>query len=256
MKVSRIASAITFGLISMAFATAGRADITGLFSTGYDSSGHLITSYGTGGTPDGHYTVTYNAPNSGTGLAGGTATGATTYAVDPTKFPLAPGGGSGQAWASNLSNAQWISPFPNSSGKFPPGVANGTFNYSTSFTSTGTSATFYLKLSSDDQLQDVKLNGVTVLSGTFKNGLTGLDDSLGKNSNYGFILPFSFSTTSLIVGTNVLTIDTNNTETGAEGLIAQVSAKTVPEPASLALLGIGSLGAIRLVRRSRKSVSV
>ena len=225
MKVSRFALLLAIGLAPVAFATVGRAEpITSLNSTG---AGLAL------GSADPNWSVTYNTGSGNTTVQG---------------IVVAPVSLNGNFWATPPAGSQWITAFGTSAGQAEHPVANGTFNYTTTFTLTAgqdpSAAMIVGKVSSDDQITAVYLNGNLI-----SNAIT---PTPTPDQGYTSLYPLSI-TSGFQSGTNTLTFDTKNTHFGTEGFVASLTG-TVPEPASLALLGIGSLGAVRLVRRSRKSV--
>lgn len=230
MKVSRFALLLAIGLAPAAFATVVHAEpITSLYSTG---AGLAL------GSNDPNWTVTYSTSGSGTFGGSGTVQG----------IVVAPVALNGNYWATPPSGSQWITAFGTSSGQAEHPVQNGTFNYTTTF-SLGAgqdpgAASIVGMVSSDDQITAVYLNGHLISNA--------INPTPTPNQGYTSLYPLSI-TSGFKTGNNVLTFDTLNTHMGPEGFVASLKG-TVPEPASLALLGIGSLGAVRLVRRSRKSV--
>jgi len=129
-------------------------------------------------------------------------------------------------WAANTSTAQWITP------KLPEPV-NGAYNYDTTFTVTGALAGTKItgKLSADDEVVGVVLNGVAV-----SPAITTPDQGFG--SLYSFTI-----TSGFVSGTNTLEFLTMNTHEVVTGLIVEmVGTSAIPEPTSIALLGIGLSG--------------
>jgi hypothetical protein len=177
--------------------------ITGLFSTGVDGSGALLPD----GAADLHYVVTSPADPT---------VGPNPFAVSG-HFPIPP-------WAANTATAQWDTP------KLHEGV-DGAYNYTTTFTVVGdTAVSITGKLSADDQVVDVLLNGVS-LGITTPDGLAG----------FSTLHPFSISS-NFVLGLNTLEFLTMNNHFVETGLIVDMRGTSVPEPASLAMFGIGLSG--------------
>ncbi|MDG3007375.1 PEP-CTERM sorting domain-containing protein [Paludisphaera mucosa] len=179
----------------------GNVTIADLYNTGVNSSHGLLAD----GASDLHYTVAYEA---------GAATA-------PVVGRLA------GSWVANTSTAQWIVP--------TGGQPNGTYTYATTFTVGGgadlASAVIGGRLTSDDMIQDVFLNGQSL-------GITTTDESYGSWFNFSAASNFQ-------IGVNNLVFVTKNTHGAPTGLIVEMTGSynaAVPEPSSMALLGLGSVG--------------
>ncbi len=153
--------------------------------------------------------------------------------VDPNYTVSVNGGAFGSAFVLVLSHGggmpgfkQWIA--PTASGSLPGGIADNNatrFSYSFSTTFSGITG-FSFECARDDSFTSVVINSVGVSSGCD---------------------PYSFLTTRTISGlssgTNTVVFNTGGNGI-TDGLIVNITAvqtSTVPEPASIALLGAGLL---------------
>ena len=89
------------------------------------------------------------------------------------------------------------------------------------------------KLSADDEVVDVLLNGVSL-------GIT-TPDGFPPGAGFQTLHPFSINS-GFVVGDNTLEFLTMNVHAVVTGLIVDMTVTAVPEPASLAMFGIGLSG--------------
>lgn len=204
-----IRRSLLFALGLAAALTASQAQagsITGLYSTGVDAAHALLAD----GAADLHYVVTSPADPT---------VGPNPFAVSG-HFPIPP-------WAANTATAQWDAP------KMPEPI-NGAYNYTTTFTVVGdTAVSITGKLSADDEVVDVLLNGVSL-------GIT-TPDGLLPGAGFTTLHPFSI-TSGFVLGVNTLEFETMNIHGVVTGLIVDMTGTSVPEPGSLAMFGIGLSG--------------
>jgi len=246
--------------------------ITGLFSTGFDSSGNLITTLGGGadGGNDGHYSLTQVAPGDPTTYPNQGTPSTGPAVVDPTtnnsSFPY-----------PFYDSAQYPHPsewdLPENSGSLTGGASTATptdpygyYIFTTTFDVTTAAAAqnaiIQFQAEVDNELTGIVLNG-TVIDGTNNMSNPG---SPGSNPSVGGASLGSGGFSSVITlkggfqqGSNTLQfIVDNDFPAGGSGgfgdpvaLRLQIDGANAPEPGSLALLAVGVAPVMGLVRRRR-----
>jgi len=229
---------LAMGLAAALTVSQARAGTVNL-DTGVDSSGLSLTALY---APDPHYTLIPPTPIGAILLA---AAPTPAIVANPAIFPFPP-------WSNAATlPAQWIEP-AGSTTLGNPTQPNGNYFYQTTFTTPGaipSSLTLALSILSDDQIISVTLNGHTIYGpASPPPPLIGTPTLVSAPSS-DFLSPGL---------TNVLVFDTRNEAGFTTGInvVGSASYSTViPEPASMALLGIGLSGLFTL-RRFFKRTSV
>lgn len=197
--------------------TAIAGPISGLFNTGAGFSTNA---------QDTHYALTVQQGN--------TVAGAYGYVADNAGYP------DGSPWIGNSSTAsKWLTPFADEAASFDPTV-NGVYRWRLSFNLTGfdlATASFSGRWAADNNGR-VLLNGVQIGTANSFSSWSSFTASTGFVSG---INTLDFVVTNLFQSTG--------NPTGVRVEFVNSAANAVPEPESLALLGIGLLALAR--RRTR-----
>ncbi len=151
--------------------------------------------------------------------------GTTAAAIAQTPHP---------AWNNSLGLG-WISTVADGQ----TGANAGVYDFTLSFTPNSIgSNTFTTTFAADDVVSQIVLNGAPVITPVIAPG----SNNFWSPSTYSF-------TGNTVSGVNTLTYRVGNPKFGPMGFTATVTAVTVPEPSSAALLGLGGLA---LILRRRK----
>ncbi len=208
------------------------ATISSLFNTGVDAAGVALGD----GARDPHYLLVFPGAQEGQPYVA-TGTGG---------FPIAP-------WLADNSTSAWTTTL-NPVTPLGPG-SNGNagiwadYHYQTTFSMSGLNPATTIvsgQVSYDNFLQDVLLNGQS----------TGIiADASNPGPSFGGWLPFSFDAADISLlngGVNTLTFIVRSAQgdgmedyTGLRVEFLQRTADAIPEPASLSLLGVVGLLALR-----------
>ncbi|MGA2436665.1 MAG: PEP-CTERM sorting domain-containing protein [Bryobacteraceae bacterium] len=238
---------------------------TGLYGTGYDSSGNPITVPNTGtvasptNIPDGNWTYFYSAtaPTSSNIASYIGSSGTTLYVVQSsnvngTLFPFYDAVYAPNGWVPNAAfgGSQWIAPqsiYSDYTNASTLGDAPGYYTFQLSFNVTsGSSGSIVTTWAADNFLHAIYLNGIAYL------GVTP-NPSFGSTT----IQPFTGFTTGLntldfVVDNTPNTFVPDNPSAGnPTGLNVSIFINQTPEPATFLLIG-GGLVLLAAFRR-RKS---
>jgi PEP-CTERM motif len=220
-SMKRLIAAVAALALVAGAAGQARADSIPLYNTGVDAGGTPLAD-GTIGDP--HYSLISVASGSTTEIMVRTSVGG---------YPIPP-------WLPDDSLSAWIGPHNDQQLNSP----NGTYDYQTTFSLAGldpTTASIGGNWSTDDPGLDILINGVST-------GQTSL--------NYATWSSFAINS-GFVAGVNTLDFIVANTGGGPTGLRVEMSgdARAVPEPGSIALIGLGGVMALGYLRRKGRRVS-
>lgn len=219
IAVSRTLAGIALFSILIWLAPPTRADIIPLFNTGVDDNGQVLDD----AAIDPHYLLIVSADAS--------YPGPDALTINNANYPL----GDSPDWLPNDNDSRWIGPRADPSRS--EGNSGGEYVYRTTFEILGIDPGLVRiagRWVADDR-GTILLNGIA----------TGITTDGGLQAFHAFSIAEGFR-----AGTNTLDFVVTNFG-GPTGLRVELSARVVPEPSSIALIGLGGIGLVIASRRRR-----
>ena len=213
---------LAVAFVALCVGTAPADDISTLYNTGVDNAGTPLPE----DAPDSHWSL----------VAPGAQVGSPLVQTAAGGFPVPP-------WLGDSADSAWITTL-NPTALGPTNVTRE-YHYQTTFSLAGfdpTTAAISGQASQDNTLLDVLINGSSA----------GISESA---VSFGGWSPFSFDAADIALlngGDNTLTfivqsatLDGGDDYTSVRVEFLEKSARLVPEPSSLSLLGLGGLALLR-----------